>query len=399
MIRSIWHRWFTLLALSVFATIAQARTWTNQDGKQIEADYVSVDEERVTLRLAEGREVKIKIATLSSDDQIFLQAILLKRKAKNATITTDDDTNPSEAASDLSSSSLPKAESHDTDDADDEPKSLAKSSSPKKKKYENRVWNDRLGNKMTAKFIRMQGSSVMVLKAGRATPVDYFTLSTEDQEYLKTILEEAGTPELIPTPPVVNNPNNALAGNMGAPNMAPPNMAMPISPAPNMNPGPRPSYPSPNMSASTAGGYSPPGMRPNRPPTYSAPSMPPSSSTATYNPPMMPSSPNMAPAYSSPPPMMSSSGGTRSSYNPPMHSFVPTYQRIKKCSRCMKQVPSHLSAGDSCPHCGTYFGRDDTNGRTAALSAYALGRIIGGGMITLIILGVIGTVIRKITGG
>lgn len=43
----------------------------------------------------------------------------------------------------------------------------------------------------------------------------------------------------------------------------------------------------------------------------------------------------------------------------------PQMVQIKKCSKCFKEVPDNLTAGDKCPHCGVFFGRDDTNGKTA----------------------------------
>ena len=39
--------------------------------------------------------------------------------------------------------------------------------------------------------------------------------------------------------------------------------------------------------------------------------------------------------------------------------------QIKKCSKCFKQVPDNLTAGDKCPHCGVFFGKDETTGKTA----------------------------------
>lgn len=43
----------------------------------------------------------------------------------------------------------------------------------------------------------------------------------------------------------------------------------------------------------------------------------------------------------------------------------PQMVQIKKCSKCLRQVPDNLTAGDKCPHCGVFFGKDDTNGKTA----------------------------------
>ena len=43
----------------------------------------------------------------------------------------------------------------------------------------------------------------------------------------------------------------------------------------------------------------------------------------------------------------------------------PQMVQIKKCSKCSREVPDNLTAGDKCPHCGVFFGKDETNGKTA----------------------------------
>jgi hypothetical protein len=35
---------------------------------------------------------------------------------------------------------------------------------------------------------------------------------------------------------------------------------------------------------------------------------------------------------------------------------------LKACGECDRPIPSHLTAGDKCPHCGVYFTYDETNG-------------------------------------
>ena len=52
-----------------------AATWTNKDGRKIEADYVALDGEYVRLRLTGKRsgEVRVKISDLSEKDQKYLK--------------------------------------------------------------------------------------------------------------------------------------------------------------------------------------------------------------------------------------------------------------------------------------------------------------------------------------
>ncbi|MEZ5430720.1 MAG: hypothetical protein R3F31_05970 [Verrucomicrobiales bacterium] len=50
-----------------------ARTFTNQAGKSMEADVVSVSGDNVKLKRADGKEYQLPLATLSEADQAFLK--------------------------------------------------------------------------------------------------------------------------------------------------------------------------------------------------------------------------------------------------------------------------------------------------------------------------------------
>ncbi|MEP4079800.1 SHD1 domain-containing protein [Haloferula sp.] len=65
-----------LLALCLIGT-GHTRTWTDQTGRQLEADFVRIEDEKVVLKLTTGnpREVKIKIETLSKEDQNHLETL------------------------------------------------------------------------------------------------------------------------------------------------------------------------------------------------------------------------------------------------------------------------------------------------------------------------------------
>ncbi len=63
-----------------------SRTWTNQSGKTIEADFVKLDGEQVVVRM-KGKEYKLPLATLSEGDQTFAKAEserLIKEQAATA---------------------------------------------------------------------------------------------------------------------------------------------------------------------------------------------------------------------------------------------------------------------------------------------------------------------------
>jgi predicted RNA-binding Zn-ribbon protein involved in translation (DUF1610 family) len=75
----------------------------------------------------------------------------------------------------------------------------------------------------------------------------------------------------------------------------------------------------------------------------------------------------------------------------------PMFRMGKQCMSCRKEVPGHLTAGDKCPHCGVFFGRDMTTGKTAKdpWSAKSIG-----GLITLgiAVIAGLGKLIGKMTG-
>ncbi len=63
------------LALLTASPLLQARTWTNADGKTIEAELVSLkgtgDDEIAVLKAANGRTYEVPLASLSEADQTF----------------------------------------------------------------------------------------------------------------------------------------------------------------------------------------------------------------------------------------------------------------------------------------------------------------------------------------
>ncbi|MEM0895643.1 MAG: PQQ-binding-like beta-propeller repeat protein [Verrucomicrobiota bacterium] len=66
-----------LFAAAVFAlllTHAHARTWTNAEGKELVAEFVGVNGDRVQLkRQSDGRTFEVPVASLSAADQAFIQ--------------------------------------------------------------------------------------------------------------------------------------------------------------------------------------------------------------------------------------------------------------------------------------------------------------------------------------
>lgn len=74
-----------LLALALLsASLAQARTWTDTQGRTIEADYLSATETEVTVRRADNLTFTLPLTRLSTADQEFVAAQLAAEKARPA---------------------------------------------------------------------------------------------------------------------------------------------------------------------------------------------------------------------------------------------------------------------------------------------------------------------------
>ncbi len=77
-----------IFSLSIFCgsiSFAAPRAWTNDQGQQIEAEFVKQANGKVTLKLKNGRNATIAISTLSQEDQDFL-----KEQGSTATKPTKD---------------------------------------------------------------------------------------------------------------------------------------------------------------------------------------------------------------------------------------------------------------------------------------------------------------------
>src|SRR5262245_59598954 len=63
-----------LISMIVGICLAEERTWTDASGKfSINAEFVRVDGDKVVLRRADGKEIKVPQARLSDADKEFLK--------------------------------------------------------------------------------------------------------------------------------------------------------------------------------------------------------------------------------------------------------------------------------------------------------------------------------------
>jgi len=63
----------TFLFTLLLSSVTQARTFYNTEGKSIEAEMVSVENDAVVMKLANGREAKVPLNTLSTADQNYVK--------------------------------------------------------------------------------------------------------------------------------------------------------------------------------------------------------------------------------------------------------------------------------------------------------------------------------------
>ena len=61
----------TLFALFL-APLAQGRTWTNLQGKKLEAEFIRLDGQKAVLKRSGGQTVSIPRAQLSREDRDFI---------------------------------------------------------------------------------------------------------------------------------------------------------------------------------------------------------------------------------------------------------------------------------------------------------------------------------------
>ena len=382
--------------------LAWGRTWTSREGKEIEADFVDATEESVTLNRNDGKQVTFKLDRLCDGDQQFVRTVLARRGSKRATLT-ESATAPPTPTQKVNPARIPKfgaSDKRDDDsgiDAEDDSDSSSTDASPfretgdstkKKAKIENRTWIDAFGRKSGGKFVRFQGSNVIILRGGRQATLNYWELSEADHTYLKDLCAAYGQSQLIPkiNPATVAassaaNPMGGFpnAGNTAAmPNPALPNSARPYPAIPGSSPeelarrlrelesgtqAPPTTYLPPST---PAGGYTAPSTTYNPPiaTTTPPPYVPSTPTTQPYTPPAM----SMPPTTMSPtqPYMPSSAMPSANSYNMPN---IPSYSSPvmqKQCESCGKVLSANFTAGDRCPGCGVYFSVDRTTGKTSA---------------------------------
>ncbi|PHR97737.1 MAG: hypothetical protein COA78_27090 [Blastopirellula sp.] len=170
-----------LLVFLLMATVGHAREWTSTDGKNIEAKFIRFESDnKVTLEY-QGNEIKFDIDRFGAADKKYLdelREILLANQPKEP---------------------QPKSTGSDTDgpDADKSTAKLGGASASVALKAR-RIWRDRYGIAMTAKFVRMSQGTVLFSVPGGFRPISYHELCLADREFILEKYKAMGKEALVP---------------------------------------------------------------------------------------------------------------------------------------------------------------------------------------------------------
>jgi hypothetical protein len=304
-------------------SLAEARTWTDTQGRTLEAKFVRLHEGNVIL-LKGNKPVSVPLSQFSPEDQEYIRQQTAKKPRNDAVEPLEK-----------------KPARREVKSADD---------------AQVRTWTDIRGNQITARFAGLSGANVILVEKGKRRSFPFVGFSQADQQYIRNELEAKGQGHLLPAAGMPGQPSFPIA-----PPRAGPSPPTPPTPTPHRrSPPSRPSFRVPEPAVPTIPRPGPsPSIRHPSPPRY----QPRRPSTPRFQPPA-PSIPSHRPAIS--PPTM-----------PSMPTPRTTYQYEKRCTNCGKVVPSSSKAGGTCPHCGAYWSVEkDESGRTVS-TAYRAGQYTG----------------------
>jgi hypothetical protein len=302
----------------------KVRTWTDVDGKAMEAQFLREIDGDVTF-LKDGKLTTIPLDRLCEKDRELIPqlAAALELEAAStpssppppANLPTGDSAAPPSAASSAS---------------DPKPNLTAK-----RPAAETRTWRDLRGTEVTGSFVRMNGRNVVLMRGGRVVTFSYFFLSRSDRDYLTNYLTTLGQESQIP----VSTPEND----------------------PLLQPPPEPSFQPPPAFAGGPQMPPPPGMNGGDSPLAAARAAAEEQTQqlmAAQQEQMRIQSEQQQQVVAANSEIMRQNAETHSQYaNAAMRSVqsrMDAYNnRISgECSNCKKEITQDQSSGKTCPHCG-----------------------------------------------
>lgn len=296
-----------LALILVFSSSADARKWTDVAGNQISADYVRVHEAEVVLRQG-SRVIRCPYDKFSDLDKAYIREQMEADRTKT------------KRRAGISQISGPVVEETEGDTR------------------ELRTWHDAQGRKILAQYAGFSLGRIELLKEGRRVSYPFTSFSLEDQIYVAQILTAEGRVDEIPKektePKEEDSEGPSRGGNgrgepgaMGG-SFSPPEPDYEVASSPR-----GPNYGGPNLTG----------------PNSSFPKHP-SSPRPGHGSPVSTSPGGYKPDYETSP-----AAGSSLSHARPHYSSSGPLEEVGVCSNCGKTVPSHIGAGDRCPHCNVRF--------------------------------------------
>lgn len=222
------------LVVAAAAAAEDVRTWTDSQGRKMQAQFVREVDGDVTF-LKKGKLVTLPLDKLSEDDQKFIRDAEANKKV-------EETAPPAGAPRPVDNSPLP----FDAQASTDSKASLTK----KKVAAEERTWRDVRGKAQVGKFVRMHQGVVVISSGARAIRMPFNSLSRPDREYLRELLAARGESAQLPPETSVEQQAEVAANEQPAESQ-PPETSEPERSGPPVASGKR--APVPNSGADSAG--------------------------------------------------------------------------------------------------------------------------------------------------
>lgn len=332
--------------LGGFCAAEEVREWTDLKGQKMSAKFLMLTPDQKLVLESEGKTYFIPLDRFSPEDRQYVKSL----------------------------QDMPETETESPPEKKVEPKPAPKTENL----TESRLWTDFQGRQVKAKFLRMHEGRAILMQGSTPRPVSFYTLSQEDQDWLREQLQKRGEEDQILTregvefyhPGIHKAMDEALA--LRPQSDPPPRETSGSDTSANNTASRPPAYMPPTsepLSPSTAGG-SPQRQAQGEsteqqaqrrplflPPEEGQPSPGPgefgdTAPTATTVPtnPEVSSAENIASSTadvtSAQPGVDASSPGFRSRFDRRVSDVQPGY-----CPNCRKELPQGIGPGDHCPRC------------------------------------------------
>lgn len=369
----MFHRHYLCLALGLLlsgSALAKERTWTNADGFEMKAEFVRVVDGVVTF-LKGGKLITLPLDKLSEEDQQLIRELSMGKPLPEEDESSNDAPQVS-SPFDEPPSSPPPATGH----------------SHGKVRIEERAWTDSSGKKTYARFVRIVGTEVILIRANKVIRIPYYSLSKEDQEYVRDVLTQQGKEDQIPADHGGASPV-AGATDATAPPMRPPAAGLGNTRGAGGN------IPDTDVGVLPGGtALAPPGD-PDDPPIPTGVDLAPDGGgipvvpQTVIPPPMSLPAPLTAPSAPSLPPASPFPGMASTSPGLPA---APAVRQVYRCSGCQRDISEAESSQTKCPHCGTLWIYKDDGSGNKQFTGVASGRNMAIGLLAVIGIIVLGAV-------